>query len=170
MRKTSAIHTPNKKMPERRGKTFKNEELLLLILYFVRLNTTHGYEIIKSIAHYSMGAYSPSPGVIYPNLTLLEELGYAVAQAVDGSKKKYTITRSGEHYLEQHKQTVVDALERLKALELSKHPVKNPEIYYAIENLKTSVKIKMRNENITQDEVEKISRTIQEATKKINEA
>ncbi|WAT03966.1 PadR family transcriptional regulator [Rouxiella badensis] len=87
MRKTSAIHAPNKKMPERRGKTFKNEELLLLILYFVRLNTTHGYEIIKSIAHYSMGAYSPSPGVIYPNLTLLEELGYAVAQAVDGSKK-----------------------------------------------------------------------------------
>lgn len=155
-------------MTPRRGKTFNNEELLLLVLYLVRINPTHGYEIIKSIENYSMGAYSPSPGVIYPKLTHLEELGYAVTESIEGGKKRFSITPQGVDFLDNKDNSVSQLLGKLKALVLEKNPVKNLEIHYAIENLKISVRSKMRNENITRDETDRIAQAIHEATVKIN--
>ncbi|EIC85274.1 PadR family transcriptional regulator [Serratia sp. M24T3] len=168
MKQARAIIASPQKITSRRGKTFKNDELLILILYLVRINPTHGYEIIKSIENYSMGVYSPSSGVIYPNLTHLEELGYAKTQVAEGARKKFLITATGIDYLDENEQAVERVLVKLKALVLEKHPVKNLEIHYAIENLKISVRSKMRNENITREETDKIAQAIHEATVKIN--
>ncbi len=168
MQKIHALHAPTKKVVGRRVKIFKNEEILLLVLYLVRINPTHGYEIIKSIENYSMGAYSPSTGVIYPILTHLEDLGYAATQIIDKTKKILSITSRGTNFLDKNEQTVAQVLCKLKALVLEKNPVKNLEIHYAIENLKISVRSKMRNKNITRDETDKIAQAIHEATVKIN--
>ena len=66
---------------------------------------SHGYEIIKALEEKSSGFYSPSPGVIYPTLTFLEEAGYVTA-ATEGNKKVYSITQAGRDYLAENRDTV----------------------------------------------------------------
>src|ERR687883_295107 len=68
------------------GRFFAHGDLRLVILHLIAEKPRHGYEIIKAIEERVAGAYSPSPGVIYPGLTLLEELGY-VTVSTEGGKK-----------------------------------------------------------------------------------
>jgi DNA-binding PadR family transcriptional regulator len=80
------------------GRFFAHGDLRLVILHLVETKPRYGYEIIKTIEELVAGAYSPSPGVIYPTLTLLEELGYVTVSAEDG-KKLHTITEQGRAFL-----------------------------------------------------------------------
>ena len=75
----------------------------------------HGYEIIKLLEEKTAEWYSPSPGIIYPTLTYLEEAGYVTA-AAEGSKKLYTITEEGSAYLKANREIVDAVLDRLSAL------------------------------------------------------
>src|ERR1700675_2677186 len=75
-----------------RGRIFDQGDLRFVILRLIAEKPRHGYEIIKDIEDRLAGSYSPSPGVIYPTLTLLEELGYASVTASEGGKKLYAIT------------------------------------------------------------------------------
>ena len=76
-----------------------------LVLDAVSETPRHGYEIMAAIEAKSHGAYRPSPGVVYPTLQLLEELGH-VRVAVKDDKKVYTITAAGTRELEEHKEDV----------------------------------------------------------------
>ncbi len=69
-------------------------DLRWLVLHLIGEAPRHGYELIKAVEDLTGGAYAPSPGVIYPTLTMLEDLGQAVV-SVDGTKKLYTITEAG---------------------------------------------------------------------------
>src|SRR5712672_3287371 len=73
------------------GRFFAQGDLRLVILHLIAEKPRHGYEIIKAIEEQVAGAYSPSPGVIYPTLTLLEELGYVTVSTGDGAKKLHEI-------------------------------------------------------------------------------
>lgn len=90
------------------GRFVGDGELRLIVLSLIAENPRHGYEIIKALEERSGGFYSPSPGVIYPTLTFLEESGHASSSA-DGNKKTYAITDSGRAYLEEHR-TKADAI------------------------------------------------------------
>ena len=59
------------------------------------------------------GAYSPSPGTVYPTLTMLEDLGYAKASQDEGGRKVYAITPEGSAYLKEHSTTVDSIFERI---------------------------------------------------------
>jgi DNA-binding PadR family transcriptional regulator len=97
------------------GKMLAQGDLRLLALWLIAEQPRHGYEIIKVLEEKTGGWYSPSPGVVYPTLTYLEEAGYVTAQA-EGAKKLYTITEEGRVYLEQNRDFVDAVLERLTAL------------------------------------------------------
>ena len=88
-----------------RGRVFDQGDLRFVLLGLIAEKPRHGYEIIKEIEDRLGGAYSPSPGVIYPTLTLLEELGYA-SVTEDGGKKLYAITPEGEAALAANKAAV----------------------------------------------------------------
>jgi len=75
----------------------------------------HGYEIIKVLEDKTAGWYSPSPGIVYPTLTYLEEAGYVTAQT-EGAKKLYTITDEGRAYLDANRDFVDAVLDRLAAI------------------------------------------------------
>ena len=90
-------------------------DLRLLALALIAEQPRHGYEIIKVLEEKTGGWYAPSPGVVYPTLTYLEEAGYVTAQA-DGAKKLYTITAEGRAYLEENRDFVDALLERLNAV------------------------------------------------------
>ena len=86
------------------GRFFAHGDLRLVILNLIAEKPRHGYEIIKAIEEQVAGAYSPSPGVIYPALTLLEELGYVtVSTAPEGGKKLHEITPQGRAFLEANR-------------------------------------------------------------------
>src|SRR5271156_2755238 len=82
----------------RSGRMFDHGELRLVVLRLISERPRHGYEIIKEIEDRVSGTYSPSPGVIYPTLTMLEELGHATVAEADG-KKLYAIPADGTAYL-----------------------------------------------------------------------
>src|SRR5215467_14735560 len=92
----------------RHGRPFDHGDLRYIILKLITEKPRHGYEIIKEIEEQLGGMYSPSPGVIYPTLTLLEELGYVAVTPV-GSKKQYTLTAEGSAFLE-HNRAVAAAI------------------------------------------------------------
>src|SRR5580704_8463992 len=87
-------------------------DLRLIALALIAEQPRHGYEIIKMLEDKTAGWYSPSPGIVYPTLTYLEEAGYVTAQA-EGSKKLFTITDEGRAYLDQNRDFVDAVLERL---------------------------------------------------------
>ena len=93
----------------RSARLFDQGELRLVVLALIAERPRHGYEIIKEIEDRVAGTYSPSPGVIYPTLTMLEELGHATIQESDG-KKLYAITPSGDALLAANKTSLEGAL------------------------------------------------------------
>jgi DNA-binding PadR family transcriptional regulator len=99
----------------RAGRMLAQGDLRLIALALVAEQPRYGYEIIKLLEDKTAGWYSPSPGIVYPSLTYLEEAGYVTVQA-EGAKKLYTITDEGRAYLEQNRSFVDAVLERLAAI------------------------------------------------------
>jgi DNA-binding PadR family transcriptional regulator len=97
------------------GRMLAHGDLRLLALALIDEQPRHGYEIIKLLEDKTEGWYSPSPGVVYPTLTWLEEIGYVTAEA-SGAKKLYSITGEGRAYLEQNRDFVDAVLKRLEAV------------------------------------------------------
>jgi DNA-binding PadR family transcriptional regulator len=90
-------------------------DLRLIALALIAEAPRHGYEIIKLLEEKTADWYSPSPGIVYPTLTFLEEAGYVTA-STEGSKKLYTITDEGRAYLKANRDLVDVVLERLAAI------------------------------------------------------
>jgi DNA-binding PadR family transcriptional regulator len=92
---------------------FGHGDLKFVILNLLAEKPRHGYEIIKELEERFGGAYSPSPGTVYPTLSLLEDLGYATARTEEGNRKVYEITDEGRKYLEENRSTVDDIFGRV---------------------------------------------------------
>jgi DNA-binding PadR family transcriptional regulator len=99
----------------RAGRMLAQGDLRLIALALIAEQPRHGYEIIKVLEDKTAGWYSPSPGIVYPTLTYLEEAGYVTAQT-EGAKRLYTITDEGRAYLDQNRDFVDAVLERLAAI------------------------------------------------------
>jgi DNA-binding PadR family transcriptional regulator len=97
----------------RGGRMFEQGDLRLVVLRLLDEKPRHGYEIIKALEEKSGGMYSPSPGAVYPTLTLLEELGHARAVDEGGGRKIYEITDEGRKHLAEHQSTADDIFERV---------------------------------------------------------
>jgi DNA-binding PadR family transcriptional regulator len=81
-----------------RARKFSSEDLQLMLLALLADKPSHGYELIKALETRSNGFYTPSPGMIYPALTYLEELGF-VSVTQEGNRKAYELTELGKAYL-----------------------------------------------------------------------
>jgi DNA-binding PadR family transcriptional regulator len=96
----------------RLGRMLAQGDLRLIALALIAEQPRHGYDIIKQLEEKTAGWYSPSPGIVYPCLTYLEEAGHLTSQA-DGAKKLYTITDAGRAYLEENRDLVEAVMNRL---------------------------------------------------------
>jgi len=97
----------------RARRMFEGGELRLVLLKLIADEPRHGYDLMRAIEELTGGGYSPSPGVVYPTLTMLEDMGYARAIPEEGGKKVYEITDEGRKYLAEHSTTVDDIFERI---------------------------------------------------------
>ena len=96
----------------RAGRRLASGDLQLVLLALLAERASHGYELIKALEERSGGFYSPSPGMVYPALTWLEEVGYA-SVAAEGAKKLYSITDTGGAYLKENREAADAMLNQL---------------------------------------------------------
>ncbi len=126
-----------------RGRGFERGDLRFVLLHLIREKPRHGYELITAIEEAFGGMYSPSPGVIYPTLTLLDELGYIRPEAGDGAKKLYLAPDEGCAFLETNHAQVATILARMAEVGQAYGGGPAPEIVRAMENLHAALSIRL---------------------------
>jgi DNA-binding PadR family transcriptional regulator len=152
-----------------RERLFDSGELRLVILQLVAEKPSYGYEIIKAIEERLSGGYAPSPGVVYPTLTLLEEEGYATVSSAEGSKKLYTVTELGAEYLKTNQATVKAIFGRMEQAGKAFGRGRSPQIMRALMNLKFALKIRASQGNLSPEQTRKIADAIDAAARVIGE-
>lgn len=100
-------------MGRMRGKLLSSEEMHLIILELMSETEIYGYEIMKAIEAMTSGVYTPSPGMIYPLLNYITELGHATSEA-DGNRKRFKITAEGKQFLDENREQLATILEKVK--------------------------------------------------------
>jgi DNA-binding PadR family transcriptional regulator len=153
----------------RAERVFDQGDLRFVILKLISQAPSHGYEIIKAIEEKVGGAYSPSPGVIYPTLTLLEELGYVTVENAEGGKRLYHITEAGSAALEE-KKAVVDAIFRRMEDVHERFEGPSPRIGRAMQNLGSAIRVRMSAGRLTPEQLDALTAAIDEAAAKIERA
>ncbi|CAN2535545.1 hypothetical+protein [Methylocapsa aurea] len=119
-----------------RRRMFEGGELRLVILLLLESEPRHGYDVIREIETRTGGAYAPSPGIVYPTLTLLEELGQVEVQPTEGAKKLYAITDAGKAHLTENRKEAEAALARFEELRARAASVDAGPVFRAMGNLK----------------------------------
>ncbi len=146
------------------GRFFAHGDLRLVILNLIAEKPRHGYEVIKAIEEAVAGAYSPSPGTIYPTLTWLEELGYVtVAPSEDGTKKLHAITEQGRAFLEANRPTLDALLMRMAEAGKAHASGDAPQIVRAMENLRLSLRLRLSRGALSPEQVDAVAAALDTA-------
>jgi len=151
----------------RRERAFEQGDLRIVILKLIADEPRHGYDIIKAIEETFGGNYSPSPGVVYPTLTLLEDQGFAIVTPGEGSKKLYTITTEGRAFLDDNKATVDAIFKRMDEVSRRFRGGPAPEIIRAVENFHTALRLRIERGTLAQEQIAAIAEAIDAAAAKI---
>jgi DNA-binding PadR family transcriptional regulator len=149
-----------------RRRFFEGGELRLVLLLLIEQEPRHGYDLIRDIEDRSGGAYAPSPGVIYPTLTLLDEMGLVDAGALEASKKRYAITDAGRAHLAERRTEAEAALARLEGLRQRSETIEKGPVFRAMNNLKAALRGRL-DENSDKGTLLSIADIIDEAARKI---
>lgn len=150
------------------GRLFSHGGLKFVLLHLVCEKPSHGYELIKSIEDKLSGSYSPSPGTVYPTLTMLEEQGYLVGQSADaGGRKSYRITEDGKAYLEDNR-TLADAmLARLNGSVDGARAGRPPQVTRALENLKMAIRMRLSSEPLSVEQANAFAAVLDQAAQQV---
>ena len=150
----------------REGRLFNSGDLRLVILAMLAEKPRHGYEIIKALGERVGGGYSPSPGVVYPTLSMIEDMGYATPAQEQGGRKLYTLTAEGEAFLAENKAQVDAIFARLDGAEGARQGDFGP-VLRAMENLRMAVRLRVRRRESTAAVVQAIADALDAAAKAI---
>jgi DNA-binding PadR family transcriptional regulator len=153
-----------------RGRLFDYGELRLVLLSLIADEPRHGYEVIKLIEERSGGSYDPSPGVIYPTLSWLDDMGYARIDAEDGGRKRYSITKEGKSFLDANRASADELIARLAVNEgRGRHGVPSP-VLRAMENFRVAMRLRLKQGNLDEAASQKIATALDEAAKIVEKA
>lgn len=126
----------------RRERIFASGDLKFVALHLLAQKPGHGYDLIKSLSELVGGDYSPSPGTIYPTLTMLEDLGWLSSAQDSSGRKTYEISAEGKLQLEAEKENVDRILAHLHHCRARANARRVPEIVRAMENLKLALRMR----------------------------
>lgn len=152
-----------------RERFFDSGHLRLVILQLIAEKPSYGYEIIKAIEERLSGGYAPSPGVVYPTLTLLEEEGLATS-SMEGNKKLYTVSEQGKDYLKANNATVKAIFGRMERARKVFGRRRSPQIMRALMNLNFALKMRAGRGDLSSEQVSKIAEALDAAARVIDEA
>jgi DNA-binding PadR family transcriptional regulator len=148
------------------GRMFGQGDLRLVLLASIARKPSHGYELIRSIEEKFGGAYAPSPGAVYPTLTLLEEQDLIRSESADGGKKLYAVTPAGEAYLKENEAAVNGVMQRMDLAASALGARSTPEsVREAVHTLRQA--LGMHRSAWTAEEEKRVARLIERAAKEI---
>lgn len=150
----------------RGGRLFDYGELRLLLLAMIAGKPSHGYELIKAIEERFAGSYSPSPGVIYPTLAWLDDMGYAVIEPEEAGRKLYRITHEGEAFLAANRSAADELLSRSGPAGGGLGSAPAPVIR-AMENLKLAMRLRLKGREVDQEAAEAIAAALDAAAQAV---
>ena len=150
------------------GRMFEHGALRWVLLSLIADKPSHGYELIKAIEARMGGTYTPSPGVIYPSLTLLEDMG-ALSVVAEGGKKRYAVTDEGRRLLGENAEALAHAERKMKVLRgRADRPAR---IAQAIEAFRAATHERLSQEPpLSEDQVKTIADLIEAAADKVRQA
>ncbi len=150
-----------------RERMFDGGELQLVILDQLAQKPSYGYELIKALEEKLAGGYAPSPGVVYPTLTMLEEKGFATS-STEGGKKVFTVTEAGQAELAANRSRLDAINERLDQSGERFGRGRSPELMRAFGNLRGAVQAKLARGTMTPEQIKKIAEAIDHAATAID--
>ncbi len=151
----------------RRARMFDGSELRLVLLKLIAERARHGYDLIREIEAMTAGAYVPSPGLVYPTLTLLDEMGLIAEQQSVGAKKRFAITDEGVQHLTERAEEVAALMERLRELAAHRERVDAAPIRRAMGNLKVALSHTFASGEVQQERLHEVAAMIDELAQKI---
>ncbi|WP_327752665.1 PadR family transcriptional regulator [Sphingobium sp. SJ10-10] len=150
-----------------RRRLFGNDALKLILLKLITDNPRHGYDLIREIEALSGEVYVPSPGVVYPTLTLLADMGLIAEQPGESSRKLFAITEAGTVYLADHDEGVKLVMDRLGSLAQKAERTDGAPIRRAMHNLGMAVRARLEKEGADAQTMFDVASLIDEAASKI---
>lgn len=153
--------------PGRRRRMFDSGELRLVLLKLIADEPRHGYDLIRQIEELTGGAYAPSPGVIYPTLTLLGDMGLIEAADSDGAKKLFAITEAGRADLDASADVVERLIARLTEVGEERQRTDSASVRRAMGNLKAVLLNRLGDRDLDEAMLQDIVALIDEAAQKI---
>ena len=152
-----------------RERLFDAGDVKLVIVKLLSEEPSYGYQLMKRMEERLAGGYTPSAGVVYPTLTMLEEEGLAIASTSEGGKKVYSLTDAGREFLEANKPRIEELFARLEEAGNRYERGRSPEIMRAFMNLRGAVVARFARGNATAEQLQKIAEAIDAAAKAVHE-
>jgi len=150
-----------------RRRMFESGELRIVLLKLIAEEPRHGYDLIRAIEEMTGGEYAPSPGVVYPTLTLLQDMGLIEESKDKRARKPFQITDEGRAYLEERAEEAEELIERLKELAPDPRSDTGPAIGRAVRNLMTALSHRIGRDGIDEDLLHEIAAILDEAAQRI---
>jgi DNA-binding PadR family transcriptional regulator len=137
------------------------------LLHLLAQRPRHGYDLIKAVEELTGGAYAPSPGVVYPTLTLLEELGFAHVAEPGAARKLYSLTPAGQDALGAHQPDIQLMLERLAHLGQTAGAPVDPEVIRASQNVSRALFLRPGRKAWTTEQATRVAEILDRAAAEI---
>ena len=150
-----------------RRRMFGSGELRLVLLTLIAEQPRHGYDLIRAIEELTGGEYAPSPGVVYPTLTLLQDMSLIEEADSEGARKPFQITQQGREYLEQRAGEAEELIERLKGLTPGPGRKAGPAIGRAVGNLMMALRNRISRDGLDEELLHEIAAILDEAAQRI---
>ena len=150
-----------------RKRMFEGGELRLVLLKLIADEPRHGYELIKAIEDMTGGDYAPSPGIVYPTLTMLEDMGLIAEAKSKDTKKVYEATAEGRAHLQENSAEVEELIERLEGHGHKRRRGQRPEIGRAIGNLMTALRNRIAQEGWNEQLLDEVVDILDDAAQRI---
>ena len=151
-----------------RRRMFGSGELRLVLLKLIADEPRHGYDLIRAVEALTQGEYAPSPGVVYPTLTMLADMGLIEEVAAEGSRKAFAATDEGRAHLETNAGDVEALFDRLEEeFPDRKEGSNHPPIGRAIKNLMNALGHRVSHDGFNEALVHEITEILDEAAQRI---
>jgi DNA-binding PadR family transcriptional regulator len=151
----------------RRGRVFDSGELRLVLLSLIAEQPRHGYDLIKEIEERTGGVYAPSPGVVYPTLTLLEEMSLIDEMHSEGAKKRFAITAEGGAHVTENAQQTAALFAKLDGMGESAAKTDSKSIRRALGNFRQAMQDRLSEEDVSEEIKLQVVAIIDDAAQKI---
>ena len=146
---------------------FGSGELRLVLLKLISEQPRHGYDLIRAIEELTGGEYAPSPGVIYPTLTLLQDMDFIEEAPGDGGRKPFQITEAGAAHLQEKAEEADELIERLKRVNPGHSPEGGSPVWRAMRNLGMAIRNRLHHGDVSEETVHELAALIDEFAQRV---